>query len=81
MGTITYHPNKSLNFKEAITMTNMEAHIIACIIKDGSIELSCRANKTEQKTIRKLVAQGWLVGVDGNHNFFKFDLDRAYYNI
>ena len=69
----------------------MEAHIIACIIKDGSIELSCRANKTEQKTIRKLVAQGWLVGVDGSHYLsqgnkkiyrkFKLDLDRAYYNI
>ena len=45
-------------------MTNMEAQVIAATIKDGHIELSGWSNKTEQKTIEKLVKQGWLVGID-----------------
>ena len=70
-------------------MTNMEAYVIACAVKDNYIELTCRASRTEQKTIKKLVEQGWLVGVDGSHYVsshgnkvyrkFKFNLDRAYY--
>ena len=70
-------------------MTNMEAHVIACAIKDSYIEQSCWNNKTEQKTINKLTKQGWLVGIeDGSYvtsyglkvyRKFKFDLDKAYY--
>ena len=70
-------------------MTNMEAYVIACAVKDSYIELTCRASRTEQKTIKKLVEQELLVGIDGGHyissngnkvyNKFKFNLDKAYY--
>ena len=32
----------------------MEAYVIACAVKDNYIELTCRASRTEQKTIKKL---------------------------
>ena len=70
-------------------MTNMEASVIAWAVKDGHVELCGWNSKTQNKTITKLVKQGWLVGIDdgsftntfGNkvYNKFKFNLDKAYY--
>jgi hypothetical protein len=67
----------------------MEASVIAWVFKDGYVELCGWNSKTQNKTIKKLVKQGWLVGIDdgsftntfGNkvYNKFKFNLDKAYY--
>ena len=70
-------------------INKMEAHVIACAIKDGYIEDINRNSVREKNTIRSLVKQGWLVGIEdgsfisshGNKVYrkFKFDLDKAYY--
>jgi hypothetical protein len=83
----TTKQNSNLNGGDK--MTNMEAQVIAVAIKDGQIELSGWSNKTEQKTIKKLAKQGWLVGLEQGsfmchgrkvYKRFKFDLEKAYYN-